>query len=773
MPNDDHDQNHESPRKLEKKLRKANKHVAILNKKLKASREKTRRLKIKVKSLKAVTKQLREKNLITSSCEETLERDFSSVPLALLKRMNSNSGKGCKYSPELKSFALTLQFYSSKAYEFVRKTFNLALPHQVQVRKWYSKIPAEPGFTEPAFKALQFKVEEANKKGQKVICSLMLDEMAIRKHVSWDGVKFRGYVDVGNGAEENDSSPVAKDALVLMAVAVNGSWKVPCGYFLVDGLSGKERANLVQVCIKKLSDVGIEVVSLTCDGPSCHFTMLQQLGACLDIENLQCYFTHPGDKNRKVYILLDVCHMLKLLRNTLGSYGTLIDNEGDKICWKYIVELQKLQDDEGLRLGNKLKLAHIKWEQQKMKVDLAAQALSASVTDAIEYCTNVLKLPQFQGSKATVKFIRHIDHLFDILNTRNPCAKGYKAALRINNKGLWLPFLDEASNYIKGLKNVTGVPMHKTKRKTGFVGFLVAIESVKLLFKELVERDEAPMNYLLTYKFSQDHLELFFGAIRSAGGFNNNPTAQQFTAAYKRLLMRSTIEGGKGNCQKLDPTSILHIIDDTCNTNKEDVSITSAALIRKYDLTERSPISDHDYAIPNTSNLSEFKKASISYIAGYVAKMAEKKILCMPCCKALGSVNHQAESIFLKLKDRGSLFKPTQSVITICEDTEKCFERMMKVFGGNLPHCSNISEAIVTAVLSGINKTNKSRVFTELDSHMFDTPVGENHVFSLIKTVSKCYCKVKFYHLGKEATTKVHEKNVRKTLTKLVLFNHQ
>ena len=107
--------------------------------KLKASREKTRRLMIKVKSLKAVTKQLREKNLITSSCEETLERDFSSVPLALLKRMNSNSGKGpkgCKYLPELKSFALTLQFYSSKTHEFVRMTFNLALPHQVQVRKW-------------------------------------------------------------------------------------------------------------------------------------------------------------------------------------------------------------------------------------------------------------------------------------------------------------------------------------------------------------------------------------------------------------------------------------------------------------------------------------------------------------------------------------------------------------------------------------------------------------------------------------------------------------
>jgi hypothetical protein len=71
-------------------------------------------------------KQLKEKDLITSACEEMLERIFSDVPVALFKRMASNAGKGCKYSPELKAFALTLQFYSTKAYNFVRKTFNLA-----------------------------------------------------------------------------------------------------------------------------------------------------------------------------------------------------------------------------------------------------------------------------------------------------------------------------------------------------------------------------------------------------------------------------------------------------------------------------------------------------------------------------------------------------------------------------------------------------------------------------------------------------------------------
>ncbi len=70
--------------------------------------------------------------------------------------------------------------------------------------------------------------------------------MAIKKHVSWNGKQFRGYVDIGNGAEEDDSSSVAKYALVFTVVSVNGSWNVPCAYFLIDGLSGSERGNLVE-----------------------------------------------------------------------------------------------------------------------------------------------------------------------------------------------------------------------------------------------------------------------------------------------------------------------------------------------------------------------------------------------------------------------------------------------------------------------------------------------------------------------------------------------
>jgi hypothetical protein len=122
----------------------------------------------------------------------------------------------------------------------------------------------------------------------------------------------------------DDSAPIAKDALVFMVVGVNETWKVPVGYFFVDGLSGKERANLIKVCIKKLHDVGIDIISLICDGPLCHFAMLHALGAQLKLHNIRPYFLNPLDKNKKIYVFLDIYHMRKLIRNTLGGWRHII-----------------------------------------------------------------------------------------------------------------------------------------------------------------------------------------------------------------------------------------------------------------------------------------------------------------------------------------------------------------------------------------------------------------------------------------------------------------
>ena len=142
--------------------------------------------------------------------------------------------------------------------------------------------------------------------------------------------------------------------------------------------------------------------------------MFGALGASITPDKLQPYFAHPGNSNVNVYIMLDVCHMLKLIRNTMATQ-VMYDGEGRPIKWSYIERLHELQQNEGLRAGNKLRSAHIAWQKQKMKVNLAAQTLSASVADALDFCQKS-KFGGFEGCEGTINFIRKIDHLFDILN---------------------------------------------------------------------------------------------------------------------------------------------------------------------------------------------------------------------------------------------------------------------------------------------------------------------------------------------------------------------
>ena len=453
----------------------------------------------------------------------------------------------------------------------------------------------------------QARVESNAVNGRETLCVLMLDEMAVRRHVEHVNGKYYGYVDVGSG-DVNDSTPVARDALVLMVVSVNGSWKLPIGYFLVDGMSGKERANLVTESLHRLHAVGVRTVSLTCDGPSCHFAMMRSLGAKLTMNDMNPSFTHPADHLLRVYVILDVCHMIKLLRNSFADGLILKTSGGETIKWQYVEELNKLQEAEGLRRGNKLKSAHIQWKKQKMKVNLAAQMFSSSVADALQYCNEGLKLPQFAGCEATVTFIRTIDGAFDVLNSRHPLGKGAKAPMKQANQEQSLNTLQDAEQYISGLKDAAGTCMHLGPRKTGYIGFIASIRSVTRLSLELVVAPDAPMEYLLTYKLSQDHLELhleprktgyigfiasirsvtrlslelvaapdapmeylltyklsqdhlmlFFSAVRARGVFNNNPTARQFQDAYKRLLMRHHVRNGTGNCLVRDETTVLHV----------------------------------------------------------------------------------------------------------------------------------------------------------------------------------------------------------------------
>lgn len=362
-----------SPRKIKKKLLEERKKCVSLQKERRTIKQHERRVTIRVTHLKNIIYRLKKKKIIKVDLAKELEKTFSGVPLAIMKRMIANSLKGKstrqKYSATLRSFAMTLQFYNCKAYEYVRKTFNMALPSQSVIRSWMANVECEPGFSEAAFVSLKLKVEENTSENKATICSLMLDEMCIKKQIDFANNKSWGYVNLGIEPDTDELEP-ATEALVFMVVSINSHWKLPIGYFFIKSLKASEKAQLVREALRKLKQCNVIITSLTCDGPNVNFAMMNELGAeVTDLKNIIPSFQHPSDGS-KIFVLFDPCHMLKILRNNWANMKKLIDPYEEVVDFDLINQLYNIQKDENFRLGTKLRKTHIEWQRQKMKVNV-------------------------------------------------------------------------------------------------------------------------------------------------------------------------------------------------------------------------------------------------------------------------------------------------------------------------------------------------------------------------------------------------------------------
>lgn len=162
---------------------------------------------------------------------------------------------------------------------FVRKTFKNLLPHPTTLKTWYSVVDGNLGFTKEAFETIQLCVKQSP---QPIICNICIDEMSIRKQISYLNGKFYGRVDLstsaGEDCEDFDNTQEATNALIFLAVCVNGYWKVPLGYFLIHSLCGSETANLLTKGFKLLRETGVICHSITCDGTTSNLSMCTSLG---------------------------------------------------------------------------------------------------------------------------------------------------------------------------------------------------------------------------------------------------------------------------------------------------------------------------------------------------------------------------------------------------------------------------------------------------------------------------------------------------------------
>jgi hypothetical protein len=318
-------------------------------------------------------------------------------------------------------------------------------------------------------------------------------------------------------------------------------------------LTFSDLSNLLSLAIDHLSEANVILINLCCDNAASNTAALNHLGAAVsDSERLKVTIDRINLIGEPIFVILDTSHLIKLARNTLGDLQLLFTADGRRIEWRFITELEKLQSSEQLHLANKITKEHIQFQKKKMRVYLATQVLSASVADAIEFCDKDLGLQQFANSGATCEYVRICNTAFDLLDSKVPFTKNTKMPLRKDNKPVWTAHFNAIEHFVCGLLHTDPTAAAETEqpvakkpkkdqrvvsgpRKKGFLGFLVNMRSYRAIFKIYVEEKEF-LSYLLGHKFSQDHLEMMFGTIRSSLGLNNNPTVIQEGSFVKKLL---------------------------------------------------------------------------------------------------------------------------------------------------------------------------------------------------------------------------------------------
>ncbi|XP_050064548.1 uncharacterized protein LOC126553424 [Aphis gossypii] len=235
-------------------------------------------------------------------------------------------------------------------------------------------------------------------------------------------------------------------------------------------------------------------------------------------------------------------------------------------------------------------------------------------------------------------------------------------------KNIILPIIE----YLLSLTDVKGLPLYLTPRKTFLIGFAIAVKSVFAMAEDLFNSN-CNYKYLLTYKCSQDHLEILFSKIRQRLGNNNNPNVVELKTSLRKMLLKNAISSSyAANCMAFDNTSesIFEIrwrkkSKDLLNTDSSEESLSNISLFQSFEGQDFDVVKDN----------------ILYYICGFIVKNLIKKIDCSTCTDNLlennfneHNYNHKYKySMLIDVKNRGGLIKCSEAVIKIVRQDKKCY----------------------------------------------------------------------------------------------------
>ncbi|XP_035662524.1 uncharacterized protein LOC118406544 [Branchiostoma floridae] len=511
-----------------------------------------------------------------------------------LKQAQQHDARTMRWHPMMIRWCLSIFYQSPAAYDTIRNSGFLYLPHRTTLQQYSKFTNPTPGFNPDILKRLGEESNVVNEVEYKKNVCLIWDEMKIKSGLVYSKTsgELVGFTDLGgvnnelkafekrcqaeqHGTEEEPD--LATHVLAFMVRGIFINLQFVFAYFPCLGFSSDQLYPAVWQANAILDQMGFHVRAFVSDGasPNRRFYKVHE-----DDQRLVYWTWNPYRPGEKMYFMSDVPHLMKTTRNNMENSGwhsktRNLHYNGQEISWKHIVsvyewDLGLQRQAVGLRMLHKLKADHVYLNPAlRMRVNLAVQVLSNSMSCALA----------MQGRHDTVStrnFISMMNRFFDCLNVQNqyqgqrgnmPDLEPYRDVDDIRFTWLEKDFLGFLHHWEQQAAGTPGLSKDQRNRmclsKQTLEGLRITVSSFVELTKTLIQ--EEGVGYVLSEKFTQDPLEQHFAKQRRRCGANENPTALEFGRNEINLhILKDSIRSVGGNCR--GRAANAQAIDFTDNT---------------------------------------------------------------------------------------------------------------------------------------------------------------------------------------------------------------
>lgn len=395
-------------------------------------------LTLKIRQLQTKFNKIKQELLIEKDKNEIMDyrvikkikedvEGMDSQAIFLMDQINNYKKKKPNWSEMTIRQCITWRYCSPKGYEYPRHSF-LKLPCKSTLNKYLAS-----GNQNLIENRLMSEIKNLN--SVEKFCSLIIDDMAVKEHVTYSKLEDKIF-----GLAYNNEGKEPKIVNQLLCFVIQGlttKYIIPASYHFHRQLNSEKLHELTLDVLKLLSNCGFIVIRIVADNHKSNTALFRRFGK----GQLLNYIQHPFNPGFNLFFSFDYCHLLKNARNIFLDHD-MASTDGI-ISASYLKELYQIQEHLTIKPVRFLRKKHLYPSNfQKMKVYPAVQIFSPPVTASLKYLSEHggAEFDHFKSCLPTVVYMETMYKFFQVHDVSN--RKQY-IKCRDSNTAPYLDFNDE------------------------------------------------------------------------------------------------------------------------------------------------------------------------------------------------------------------------------------------------------------------------------------------------------------------------------------------